>query len=152
MQEHNKKNRTRDPQETGYIWEEEVFRKSSKGVSLPKYLDWQSSILDAIGQQPKLQWNPSDPKTTMGKEIFECVQSYLPVHLALRLEFYSAVGTAFDFYHGVDGFFLIDKSIVTIDLTCRDKQDAKADIVLSRLQANIRLWRVCKKIADKFLT
>jgi hypothetical protein len=100
-----------------------------------------------------MDWNPCKPKTPTAQEIFECVQSYLPKDLGQRLGFFCAIGTAFDYWHGVDGFFLIagKRCIVTIDLVYRvnSKVDKKADFLLSRDDMGIGLWRLCKAIATK---
>jgi hypothetical protein len=148
----NQYNRSKDPNESGYIWEEQVFRVSSKMFAKPVYLSWQDAVSDAIERQKDLRWNPTKPRTSVGKEMFECVQSYLPKYLADKLQFFCAIGTALDWYHGVDGFFEIDGFLVTIDLVYSEKQQAKADILFSKKEANILLWRVCLEIAQRLRT
>lgn len=51
--------------------------------------------------------------------------------LAGRINFYTAVGTSFDVYHGVDAFFKLQDHVVTLDVTSNStKETAKADIVV----------------------
>lgn len=52
-----------------------------------------------------------------------------------QVKFYTAVGSAFDFFHGVDCFLIVtqgDKeTIITMDLTCNpEKLDCKADVLI----------------------
>jgi len=52
-------------------------------------------------------------------------------NLAGMINFYTAVGTSFDVYHGVDAFFKLQDHIVTLDVTSNDsKTHAKADIIV----------------------
>lgn len=48
-----------------------------------------------------------------------------------KIEFYTAVGTALDLYHGVDGFFVFRGTVLTVDVTLNPNKIAgKADIIL----------------------
>lgn len=49
----------------------------------------------------------------------------------LCVPFYTAVGSALDYHHGVDGFFEFRGVVVTIDVTMNpEKSIAKADVVV----------------------
>jgi hypothetical protein len=147
----NKSNRNKNPVEFGYIWEEEIFGRSSKGNSAT-YLDYGAALADAIRRQEELRWDPDHPKTFTANELFECVRSYLPKHLAERLQLFCSVGTALDYHHGIDGFFFLAGIVVSMDLSYRPKKRSiKADFEFPRTMANSRLWRVGKQIAEKFI-
>jgi hypothetical protein len=46
------------------------------------------------------------------------------------VKFFTAVGTSLDIYHGVDGFFEQDGRIATLDVSMREKESYKADVLL----------------------
>jgi hypothetical protein len=46
------------------------------------------------------------------------------------VKFYTAVDTPLDTYHGVDGFFEQGHRIVTVDISMREKEAFKADVLL----------------------
>ena len=48
-----------------------------------------------------------------------------------KISFYTAVGSALDYYHGIDGFFVFRGMVLTVDVTLNpEKTVAKADIIL----------------------
>jgi len=50
-----------------------------------------------------------------------------------NIRLYSSIGTPLDYWHGVDGFFELEKSIVTFDLTTlEDKDVLKADVLIPK--------------------
>jgi hypothetical protein len=53
-----------------------------------------------------------------------CLDTRTPVR------FYTAVGTPLDLYHGVDAFFEQGGRIATVDVSLREKEIAKADVIL----------------------
>lgn len=136
--------------QSGRVWERKVFGTNiHDNQTPPTYLGWQDAIEDVVRSQERMHWNPAKPKTKIGNEIFECVQSYLPEFLASELEFYCAIGTSLDYDWGVDGFFMIDDFIVTIDLTTGQKNSHKADVLVVRSNLANSIWRVCREIAEK---
>lgn len=46
------------------------------------------------------------------------------------VRFYTAVGTPLDVYHGVDAFFEQGGRIATVDVSLREKEMGKADVLL----------------------
>jgi hypothetical protein len=141
------KNKITEAIKHGRVWEGEVFGFSSKNTSLPKYLLWQDALEDVVSSQSKMDWNPEIPKTHTSTELFACVQSYLPKHLQKKLKLYCALGTSLDYHYGVDGFFMIDNYIVTIDLTLSGKTKHKAQVLICKTSMEISIWRQCQKIA-----
>lgn len=75
-------------------------------------------------------WSP-EPRTRYAKDLFAELRRHFPGELALKLKLYCSLGTPLDYWHGVDGFIELEKSIVTLDLTTvEDKQEVKADILV----------------------
>lgn len=137
-----------DARMAGHEWEKKVFGISGNQFAVPKYLEWQDAVRDVIDIQWYIHWDPFKPKTPVAMEIFDCVKSYLPPELADRLQFLCAIGSALDWYHGIDGFFMIDKFIVSIDLSLGQKDSIKADVILPKNRSYMHLWRTCKQISD----
>lgn len=46
------------------------------------------------------------------------------------VRFFTAVGTPLDYQHGIDGWFEQDGVIVTLDVSMREKESLKADVLL----------------------
>lgn len=134
---------------SGQKWELKMFGRTSGADVIPTYLEWQEAVDEVVHSQKELEWDPCRPRTTLGLSIFECVQSYLPKHLAFRLELYSAIGTSLDVHHGVDGFFMIDNFIVTIDLSTNQKEFFKSDVLMVRKDGVVHMWRTCLEIAHR---
>jgi hypothetical protein len=147
--------------QAGYKWEKTVFGKSSQNTRVGlKYQDFEKSIREALNtdKQKELGWDPESPKTSFSKELFACIQSYLPGHLSEHLEMYSSVGLSLDFYHGIDGFFVLNcgnQAIVTIDTSTRYKKSEeklRADMLLSEgMHSGHKMWRFCKEVADELI-
>ena len=53
-----------------------------------------------------------------------CTDATVPV------KFFTAIGTPLDVYHGVDAFFQQGEHIVTVDISLREKESQKADVLL----------------------
>lgn len=87
------------------------------------YLPYKNAMEEVMKNQPeKLPF--------FTQRIINTVEEMYP-GLAGRLQFYTAVGTAFDVYHGVDAFFKLQGHVVTLDVTSNSsKEHAKADIVV----------------------
>ena len=47
------------------------------------------------------------------------------------VKFYTAVGTPLDIYHGVDAFFAQGHKIATVDLSMKEKENYKADVLMT---------------------
>jgi hypothetical protein len=133
----------------GRAWERQVFGNDIHRHEWPEVFGWQTAIHQVVCLQASIPWRPREPKTKISNEIFECVQSYLPERLASKLEFYCAIGTSLDIKWGVDGFFMIDNFIVTIDLTTTHKQSYEADVLIIRSNVSNSIWRPCREIAEK---
>lgn len=147
----NQKNTKREKTSGGYAFEMDMFGVSSEFVHEPAYLSYQEATTRAIASQKKLGWSPREPHTPLAKEMFVCVQAFLPKDLASELQLFCAIGTSLDIHHGVDGFFLTDEFCVTMDISCREKKahEIKADILVMRRDTGRRLWRVSRDIADR---
>jgi len=75
--------------------------------------------------------DPSDPKCRFANDLHALVALGLDLENWSELKFYTAVGTALDVYHGVDGFFEFRGKVATIDGTVNpEKLDGKADVVV----------------------
>lgn len=59
-----------------------------------------------------------------------CLDTRTPVR------FYTAIGTPLDVYHGVDAFFEQGGRIVTVDVSLREKEIGKADVLLHATMDN----------------
>jgi hypothetical protein len=70
----------------------------------------------------------------------------------LPVVFYTAVGSALDYFHGVDGYFEFRGVVVTIDVTINsEKTSAKADLVVHPDDLkNIRV--LAARIGREFVT
>jgi hypothetical protein len=74
------------------------------------------------------------------------------------VKFYTAVGTPLDTFHGVDAFFEQGRHRVTLDISLRDKETHKADVLLHvdfdgegrPVASTGELARVAHEIADRF--
>lgn len=122
---------------TGGIVEEELFGKSnferithidSTDFGYIPYRKVMSMLKD---MQP---FDPSEPEPDFAYTVHSIVYDSLGID-ASDLKFYTAVKSPFDFFHGVDGWFEINKdgkkTLVTVDVTLNfNKEDGhKANIV-----------------------
>lgn len=80
-------------------------------------------------------WNPKEPSTEMGKDLYQRIKTHLKEGCG-ELRLYVSLGTPLDYYFGADCFFELKddngySSIVTIDLTInRNKRNSNADFIL----------------------
>ena len=105
----------------------------SQGI--PRYQEYNEGVVFVRKNQKKLGWNMRNPKTEFGRNLFLRVRRDLNCYRrSLRL--CCALGSALDYYHGIDGFFFFEAdlvNIVTFDLSENKirKLKPKADFVIS---------------------
>ncbi len=136
----------------GRQFEEIFFGITGHKIRRPIYVDWDPALIRVIQRQSDLGWDPRIPKTTLSHEFFECIKSYLPSEKAVDLRLFCCLGTTLDWHHGIDGFFMLDGIITTIDLSLKKKADFKADFLISPPDSPFTFWRICKEIAQKLMT
>ncbi len=104
---------------TGHLFEEEVL-----GRCLARhrgYMRWREAVGAVRENQPR-------KKTPVVARLEGEVGRLLGGTCA----FFSAVGSALDVFHGVDGFFEFEGEVVTIDLTMNPLKDStKADLLVT---------------------
>jgi len=138
--------------DVGYQWERSVFGTSSdqyKQRFLP--VSRIEATKKAISEQWSRDWDPEKPKTTLGQEILACTKSYMSPMNAEKLRLYCAIGTALDRIHNIDGFFSLGEKILPIDLKAGTPPAGyifSSFLLLMKDCNGIRLWRVCRKIAE----
>lgn len=72
-----------------------------------------------LQMQERLSWDVRNPKTKMSAQLFKAVKNKLPEDLSNKLMLYCALGTPLDYFHGIDGFFILEgltEFPVTFDL------------------------------------
>ncbi len=99
-----------------------------------EYMSYRDSVVDAKERQISDPKNPDRPfARDLRIEIIDKLGLEDPADFD-NVEFYSALGTSFDTYHGVDCFVEVATEDglkrVTIDLTTREKGTFKADILI----------------------
>ncbi len=108
--------------------------------------------------QDRLRWNPIQPKTVLSINLFEAVRDNLPRKLMNKLFIYCALGTAVDYFYGIDGFFTLRWNptfAVTFDLSLNQnpekvhKQKANVIITPPIVTSPTRLTFVGKIIAHQ---
>lgn len=118
---------------TGTLLEEEVFTKIE--IKWEGYMKYQDSLSQVINNQPH-DWNPSDPPTRAGSDLYTRVAMSLEeiigdFNWSDELKLYTALKSPLDFYHGIDGMFSFRGKIVTIDVTMNPHKDRyKADVIV----------------------
>jgi hypothetical protein len=75
-------------------------------------------------------YNPSFPSGGCNKDFFDAVRKHLLVSDD-SLEYFIAIGTKLDFWHGVDAFFEWRGVGVTIDATLDPEKIRKADFLIT---------------------
>lgn len=89
------------------------------------YLPFAEAVQFAKDHQPELTSRSKELITLRNKVAESAANKDEPVR------FFTAVGTPLDVYHGVDGFFEQNGRIATVDVSMREKEDFKADVLLS---------------------
>lgn len=108
---------------TGRIFEDEILGRCF--VSWNGYMKWEDARSFAQQNQP---WeDPENPDCPIARHLLHNVRE----KLGGKVLFFTAIGTPFDVYHGVDGWFEFRGKIVTIDVTKNPfKVSCKADVLL----------------------
>jgi len=136
------------PSSRGSWWENQVFGVSSNKESpeLPSYLNFYESMqevmwtpLERTGPDGRLErYDPTDPNWGKSGQLWFEVKRNLPLrvggvprgplflHIACR-----APRTSLDFYHGIDAFFFWEGVYATIDVSLLEKEELKADILIT---------------------
>ncbi len=89
-----------------------------------EYMSYSAALAFAKDHQPNPLKRPQIVKELRGKIVDLCSDTINP------LKFYTAVGTPLDTYHGVDAFFEMGERVVTLDVSGREKEVHKADVLL----------------------
>lgn len=108
---------------------------------LPTYVPFIRGVAVARAAQEEYGWNPFRPKTSLGRKMLNAVRQALYVGDPNKLGLYTAIGSALDFYHGVDCFFAFQQggdSVASVDLATGRSwtkiRDYKADILVTDKQ------------------
>lgn len=107
---------------SGQLFEEEILghcRVSWNG----EYLPWGKAVWQVRKNQP---WNTFCPEILFLRTVLDKLKK----ELRISAEFYTAVGTALDVYHGVDGYFYFRGIMVTVDASLRNKNAFRTDLLL----------------------
>lgn len=131
---------------TGTEVEEEVVGRALVSWN-GQYVPFHQSLRLVKAHQP---WEPTDPEPRFASDLHATVAEALKLENYNELEFYTAVGSPLDFYHGVDCFFCFKGMIVTIDLTIdSSKQEAKADLVVNCSYAAAAIAYAAPEVAKR---
>jgi len=105
---------------TGHLFEEEVLGRCR--VRHHGYMRWRDAAKLARTSQPARK---TPTAVRLEREVSR--------QLGEAVVFFTAVGSPFDLFHGVDGFFEFCGTVVTIDLTMNPHKDSgKADLIVHR--------------------
>lgn len=112
---------------TGRLLEEEAL-----GVCRAKagpYQSWKKALAAVLANQP---WDPSDPGPRFASDLHAEVALCLGLEDWSVLRYYTAVGSDFDVWHGVDAFLIFQGEMVTIDVTTNPEKlnGYKADFIV----------------------
>lgn len=113
----------------GALWEQEVFGQAACDRDQPPYRQFDSALSEVLTvnwQKTVQHWDPDKPSTEIGYQLFQAVESFLPVLPQRVLRLYSAIGSALDYYHGIDGVFYWRGQKAYIDLTVNDDKISKS--------------------------
>lgn len=123
----------------GVVFETEVLGRCK--VSYNGYLAYKPAREQAAKNQP-----------TRKSQVIKEIEQVFEKNAGSKIKFFTAVGSALDLYHGVDGWFEFNGEVVTIDITRNlEKVFAKADIVIQPEDLkNVPL--LAARIAREFIT
>lgn len=107
---------------SGQMFEEEVLGHCTVSWD-GEYLPWKQALWQVRNGQP---WDTHCPRILFMQKVLKGLNR----ELGSNAEFYTAVGSALDKYHGVDGYFYFEGIMVTIDASLRRKDSHRADILL----------------------
>lgn len=138
---------------TGQLFEWEVVGRRKFAFD-GHYLKWREALNWVIRNQSMIDNDPLEPNTLMLSDLQFTVADTIGVD-ANEIRIYSALGSAFDFFHGVDIFIAYEGKIVTIDLTVNESKRAsgyKADIILSERDFEKEdIWGAAQRVASVLL-
>jgi hypothetical protein len=109
----------------------EILHKKDFGDQ--KYISYRQAETDVENGQP---CDPTAPEKRFASDFHASVAEQICPNDYSRLQLFTAVGSALDYYHGIDGYFryIGEKgklSKVTFDLTKNpDKQRVKAEVLI----------------------
>jgi len=119
---------------TGRLFEWEVLKDGVDIISKREHVNYKtyySSLKEVISQVDQTSWDATDPDSKIANDLHAHVADELGIDNYDELEFYPAVGSNFDVFHGVDCFFVYQGKVVTIDLSTRNKESFKADLLIT---------------------
>ena len=127
---------------TGKLWEEEIIGHCTHIVM--KYTSYENSMNIVKKSQP---WDTTDPQPRFANNLHANVAMALGIEDWSQLQFYTAVGSPLDYFHGIDCFFEFQGHVVTIDVTTNpDKDEYRADFILQRDTDEQEIF--CKEVAN----
>ena len=133
---------------TGRFFETDNFGESRSHTT--EYMEYAKAVEDVKKNQP---WDPTDPQPRFANNL----HAEVALELGLKedwstLRFYTAIGSALDRYHGVDGFFEFGDARVTMDITQNPAKTSgyKADFIIGpeEVEYEKRRQEKAQEIAD----
>lgn len=130
---------------TGHLFEEEMLGKcnvSYRGTM--RYETRETALATARKSQPQT-------KSPVGRFLEKEVSQLL----GRDVQYFTAVRTGLDFFHGVDAFFVFEGLVVTVDVTINPEKDAcKAEVlaVAEEFTSRENLRQLASRIAREFVT
>lgn len=97
---------------------------------IPEYMPYTASMWWTVYHQPE-DYDPRHPTRGLNEELFYLVQRMLPKRWRHLLRWFIAVGTSFDQWHGIDAFFYLGGTCVTVDVTTYQEKSYKADFLVT---------------------
>jgi len=94
------------------------YHSSRREVSSREYVGW--------------KYDPRNPTKGLNGELFDGVCRFLPKRRRRFLSYNLAIGSNYDYWHGIDSYFCMEGVFVTFDGTIsRWKEDKKADFLIT---------------------
>jgi hypothetical protein len=135
----------------GRIFEYNFFGYYKDSSIAPKFISWQSAVKFVIANQHVYPWDPSVPSTSISRRLFGEVRKRIKSEFQHELKLYCALGTALDWWHHIDCFFLLGPYIVTMDITTdQDKKQVGETLVIRREDVWPSQEEISKRIAQLF--
>lgn len=121
-----------------------------------KPIDDYLPFLDALYEVEDSQfegYNPSAPTSGCNEEFFQAVKALLPIG-GDELQYFIAIGTKLDFFHGVDAFFSWRGAVVSLDASVDPEKILKADFLITpEMIENGEIYTcVAREIASLLIT
>ena len=136
---------------TGRFLETDMFGERFVGEGNVEYKKYEAAIEDVKNDYPG---NPSDPRPSFANDLHAEVVEALGLDDKYdEVQFYTAVGSSLDRYHGVDAFFEYNGGRVTLDVTKNPAKAGgyKADLMIGEEEFEYpsRRKEKAKEIADE---